>query len=234
MKIDSKTQLQIENLEVGYKKVLLPALNVTIRKGEMWALVGPNGAGKTTLLRTILGLLSPVRGKISSKNAQLSYVPQRSSLDPNTPARVLDLVRSGTDRKWSILDPTFVFRKRKIIHEILSLTNTFHLRKTKYGNLSEGQKQRVLIARALTSSPSTLILDEPTSAMDLAAEQDLMKLLNSLRSSKNLAIIIVSHHLQVVLNYATHAIILDRKRKLAFAGTKKEIAQDPFVRAFIN
>lgn len=225
--------LSLEQLVVGYDgRPLLPALSLDIAEGEQWALIGPNGSGKTTLLRTILGLLSAVGGGIVlGRGTNIGYVPQRASLSGNTPGRVIDLVRGGVERHWSFLRPGFVRQQADAVACAMRDADVEPLATQQYATLSEGQKQRVLVARALASNPELLVLDEPTAAMDVSAEAGVFALLDRLRDERNLAVLMVSHHLTVTARHATHAIVVDKDRNYAAAGTISEIARADETRA---
>lgn len=225
---DAEPALVTEALQVGYRgRAILPPLSVTIRRGEQWALIGQNGAGKTTLLRTLLGLLPPVEGRVTARAATVGYVPQRASLDLGVPARVIDIVRSGVDQGWSFLHPLHLRRRRDDIERALIDASCAELRARPYRELSEGQKQRVLIARALASDPRLLVLDEPTAAMDLRAESAVFDLLADLRQKRELAVIIVSHQLAIAARYATHGVVVDKDAFHLHHGPMGEVAEHP-------
>ena len=224
---DAPPLLAARGLEVGYRgRAILPPVDLAIRPGELWALVGRNGGGKTTLLRTLLGLLPRIRGALERGPAfRAGYVPQRSELDLSVPMRVLDLVRDGLDTGWSFLDPLARRRGAAAAEAALADTATTALARHAYAELSEGQKQRALLARALASSPSLLVLDEPTSAMDLAAERAVFDLLDALRARRDLGVLVVGHHLPVLLGRATHVALVDKDDGLAEAGPLDEVAR---------
>lgn len=212
----------------------MPPLSLDVLPQQTWALVGPNGAGKTTLLRTWLGLQDPVAGQLQiARGQRLGYVPQRSELDPAVPARVIDLVRAGTESEWSFARPFHLRATQQAVEAALRDTGTLHLQQEPWTHLSEGQKQRVLMAQALAGDPGLLVLDEPTSAMDLQAEQSIFALLHALRQRRTLSVLVVSHNLHLVLQHASHALFLDRDQAVAVAGTAKAIAANPaFVTRF--
>ena len=216
----------IEDLRVGYSGVpLLPSIRLAIRPGELWGLIGANGSGKTTFLRTLLGLLPRVGGRLELQpGVTIGYVPQRSDLDLSVPARVVDIVRGGLDRGWSFLLPAIHLRRAGAVERAMRDTETLHLAQTQFARLSEGQKQRVLLARALASDPQVLVLDEPTSAMDIVAERAVFDLIDALRGQRELAIVVVSHHVSLLVSYATHALFLDVDLQLAAAGPLEEVA----------
>ena len=222
--------LKIDGLEVGYgRTAILPPVHLTVRRGEMWAVLGHNGGGKTTLLRTLLGLLPRVGGGIvwASGRRHVGYVPQRSSVDADLPARTIDVVRKGLHQDWSFLNPLGWLGQGATVDRAMRDTRTPPLRSRQFGTLSEGEKQRVLMAQALVSDPPMLILDEPTSAMDLNAERATFELLEGLRRDRNLAVMLVSHHLAVVAEYASHVLLVDKDARFLLSGTVEEVAAHP-------
>ena len=221
--------LSASDLVVGYaKKALLPPIAFAVESSQTWAIAGPNGSGKSTLLRTLLGLLPPVAGTYAAPE-RIGYVPQRSQLDGRLPGRVVDVVASGLDEGMSFLRPGHVRRGRADVTRALKLTRCSDLEKQRFSELSEGQKQRVLIARAVVRSPQLLVLDEPTSAMDISAEHRVMHLLDEIRNDAGIAVLLVSHHLAVVAEFATHLAVLDRDLGSVVAGPIREAGADPRV-----
>lgn len=219
--------LELRGLEVGYGgQAILPPIDAQLRRGEFWALIGRNGSGKTTLLRTMLGLQPKVRGAIvRAPAAAVGYAPQREAIDPSVPMRVIDLVRSGVDRGWRFLVPGALWRTRREVARALRETDLTQLARRQYTTLSEGQKQRVLMARVLAGQPSLFVLDEPTSAMDLVAEREAFALIDRLRVERNLAVLVVSHHLSVVAERASHVMMVDTDAVVA--GSVREAVADP-------
>jgi zinc transport system ATP-binding protein len=211
-------------LTVGYGgRAILPSLDVEMRTGEFWALLGNNGSGKTTLIRTLLGLLPKVGGEIQrAPENVMSYVPQRTELDPTLPGRVIDFVRSGRDRGWSFLDP-FRASDHGAPRKALEDARCDDLAHQQLSHLSEGQKARAVLARALVSNPKLLVLDEPTSSVDAATERAVFDLLGALRRERELALIVVSHRSELFVGRATHAIYVDRTGGFAMAGEFDEI-----------
>jgi zinc transport system ATP-binding protein len=211
-------------LVVGYGgKGILPPLDLDVLKGEFWALLGRNGSGKTTLIRTLLGLLPRVEGELRrAPETGMSYVPQRTELDPTLPGRVVDFVRSGRDRGWSFLDP-FPRDDGDGLRRALQDARCADLAGEQMSHLSEGQKARAVLARALGSNPNVLVLDEPTSNLDASTERAVFELLDALRRERDLALFVVSHRSELFIGRATHAIYVDRSRGVAVAGSFDEI-----------
>lgn len=218
--------LSARELIVGYAGVaVLPAVDLQIRPGELWGLVGANGAGKSTLLRTLLGLLPRVGGVVDrASGLRTGYVPQRSELDMTGPRRVVDVVRGGAEQGWSFLSPLAPLRAREAVRRALRDAHAEALAGAQLSELSEGQKQRVLLARALASEPAVLVLDEPTSAMDGRTERAVYTVLQELRAARSLAVLMVSHHVALLAEHATHLVLVDREDGLALVGPAATVA----------
>lgn len=220
--------LACRGLVVGHAgRAILPPIDFEVRTGQAWAVVGPNGSGKTTLLRTVLGLLPMIAGELQRPRRGIGYVPQRSAMDADVPARVIDLVRSGAERGWSFANPLWLFKVRPQVQRALAETATASLCSEPWQHLSEGQKQRVLMAQALAGDPQLLVLDEPTSAMDLHAELSVFQLLGELRRVRPLGVLMVGHNLALLARHATHALLVDKDQGAVVAGTVAEVVASP-------
>lgn len=234
--LDGPSLIEARNLTVGYRGVpVLPSLDFRLQSSEFWALIGRNGSGKTTLIRTLIGLLPPVAGAVDhAPGVRIGYVPQRSEIDPHLPGRSLDVVLGGRDTGWSFLDPRRLFSNRaEALARVAEELDITPLLRMQFTELSEGQKQRVLMARALISDPGVLVLDEPTSAMDVVAERSTFRLIDRIRTERRLGIIVVSHHLAIVAAHATDVLFVDREDNVALAGCIADIAREPaFTRRF--
>lgn len=221
--------LSARALVVGFGRTpLLPPVDFTIRRGELWGVVGRNGAGKTTLFRTLLGLQGSVSGTAwRAPGVVLGYVPQRHLLDPLVPARAAELIAEGSDRGMSFLWPWRSADAKQRIARAIATTGTERLLGQRYRDLSEGEKQRVLLARALAGAPDLLVLDEPTSAMDVVAEREAVDVLVRLRDELGLGVLLVSHHLGLVSEVADRLLFLDADDATALAGTAAEVFGNP-------
>lgn len=222
----SRPLIVCRGLAVGYGgRAILPPLDFEVRRGEFWALLGMNGSGKTTLIRTLLGLLPKVGGEIErTPGSVMSYVPQRTELDPTLPSRVVDFVRSGWDRGWSFLDP-LPRRDHDAMRRALQHARCSDLVHQQIAHLSEGQKARAVLARALVSSPNVLFLDEPTSSVDAVTERAVFELLDELRRERDLALVVVSHRSELFEGRATHAVYVDRAGGVAIAGSFLDVTR---------
>ncbi|MNY01153.1 Zinc import ATP-binding protein ZnuC [compost metagenome] len=224
--------VEASGLLVGYQgRAVLPPLSFAIQPGELWVLAGRNGSGKSTLLKTILGLLAPVGGSLGrAPGASIAYLPQRQALDPIVPMRARDIVAEGVEAGWSFLKPWLGKEEKARIREAMAFTSTEALAERNFTELSEGQKQRVLLARALAARPQLMLLDEPTSAMDLTAEQEAIELLDRLRKQLNTAVLLVSHHLPTAVKAADQVLFVDAEHQKALVGPVSTVAADPTFR----
>lgn len=225
--MEGKPVINAKGLEVGYGRgPILPPVDFQIHPGELWGLVGINGSGKTTMLRTLLGLMSPIAGVVEkASGATIAYVPQRGVNDVSAPGRVFDMVRSGMDHSWSFLNPLLGRSGRRRIRDALDVVGMAGHASSPFAELSEGQKQRVLVAGALVSNPDLLVLDEPTSAMDHEGEHAVFHLLEQIAETGT-AILVVTHHLTLILEHATHLAFVDRECRTAVFGTVPVVIGD--------
>jgi ABC-type Mn2+/Zn2+ transport system ATPase subunit len=191
-----------DNATLGYgRRVILSGLTFEVPEGDFLGIVGPNGAGKTTILRAILKTLRPIGGSVHhAENLRYGYVPQRDQVDYNFPLKVVDVVmmgrydRIGLGRRPSRSD-------RDLACKALEHVGILELADHPLNSLSGGQKQRTLIARALVGQPNVLILDEPTTGMDLVSTTQILGLVRELHERDKLTVLMVSHALNEVANY---------------------------------
>jgi zinc transport system ATP-binding protein len=222
--------LSCRELVVGYRgQPLLPPIDFTIEHGQLCAVVGRNGAGKTTWFRTMMGLLPPISGAIETcdHQAPMAYIPQRATLDPLVPLPTWEVVAMGLERGRSFLAPWLSRDARRRVDHALEAMEALDLARIPFRELSEGQKQRVLMARLIVSEPELVVLDEPTAAMDQVAEQETMARIDELRREHHLAVMIVSHHLPVVSRFADHVIFLDKDSQQVVTGAPGAVFAHP-------
>lgn len=201
-------------VEYGGRKIL-EDINLSIKEKDFLGVIGPNGGGKTTLLKVILGLIEPRYGLVSvffggSGNArgEIGYVPQVNLFDRSFPITVFDAVLMGRIARTGFPSYFKTFDRDKTA-EALRLVGMLEHRDRQIGKLSEGQKQRVFIARALVSDPKLLLLDEPTASVDSVVESEFYGVLNGLRD--RMAIVLVSHDIGVISSYIDKIACLNRK-----------------------
>ncbi len=227
------TLLRAERLLVGHAgRPLLPPLDLSVRPGEFWAVVGRNGSGKTTLFRTLLGLQPPVGGRAvwPQGRVRVAWVPQRLDLDPLYPLPVGQVVGMGLDHGWSFLRPAGAARVAAI-RAALAEVDAESLESRLFRSLSEGQKQRVLLARVVASGARLVLLDEPTAAMDAVAQRDAMETLHRVRARHGLAVLMVSHHLPLALRQADRVLFLDPDDAAVLVGTPEDLRAHPLFHA---
>jgi ABC-type Mn2+/Zn2+ transport system ATPase subunit len=217
--------VRLERAVIGYRTPLLPPIDLAVRAGATLGVLGPNGAGKTALLKSLLGLLPLLGGRRvlpQGRAPRIGYVPQRDRLDQSWPLTVLDVVLMGRTRLLGPLRrPTDEDRGRS--REALEEIGVGDLADRPLYALSGGQHQRVLIARAIAAEPELLVLDEPTSAMDPAAERVLLDLVARLKSAHNLSVALVTHQLTAIPGFATDVALVDRERGLFEVGPAEKM-----------
>jgi zinc transport system ATP-binding protein len=220
--------VQLTDLRVGYqRRAILPPISATIAAGELWAVIGPNGAGKSTFVRTLLGLQDPVGGRVDrAERLRMSYVPQQGALDAIFPISVAEFVLMGRQAP-----ERFAGRASRADNEVaraaLGEVGAAHLARQQLRDLSGGQRQRVLIARAIASGASLFVLDEPTAALDIAAERTAMELITGLRARPDAAVVMVTHLVEDTLARADRALLLDRDHEVALAAGARELRASP-------
>jgi ABC-type Mn2+/Zn2+ transport system ATPase subunit len=203
--------VRLENVNLGYDSVpVLQAVSMDVRPGSLVGVAGPNGSGKTTLFRSILGLLPIVSGSLS-RSCPLSsfgYVPQNAALDSEFPLSVGEVVEMGG---YGRVRPyrTFPAGEKKRLGEVLELVGLKHLKTKSFFACSGGQKQRLLIARALMVDPKIMILDEPLSGVDEESRRSITELLIKLTRENRLAILFSSHDLEMVHRVADEIVRVD-------------------------
>ena len=217
--------VELASVEVGYHgQPVLPPVNLSVAAGAAIGIVGPNGSGKTTLVRTLLGLLRPVRGIIkfpTGKRPRFGYVPQRASVDvsfPLTSYEVALMGRYGLTRRGRRPGPTDIERTRQALVEVDAL----ELADRPFHALSGGQRQRVLVARALAAEPEILVLDEPTTGLDLPAEHAMLLLVRSF-TKRGIAVILISHQLGAVADHVEELVVVAGLEHPVAVGARKEL-----------
>ena len=206
------SQLRVTSLgaSLGGRSVLT-GVDLEVEAGELVGLIGPNGAGKTTLIRSILGLI-PSSGSVETDGA-ISYVPQRHEFAWDFPISVRDAVLQAVTVRRGLLGrartPHF-----RAVEEALSLVGMRDLAKRPIGELSGGQRQRVWIAMALAQSTDILLLDEPTTYLDLNHQLEVLRLAQRLQRQGR-TIVAVLHDLNLAFRYATHLVCMRQGRIIA-------------------
>lgn len=198
--------VELNSVYAGYKDdIILNDVSFEIFDDDFIGIIGPNGGGKTTLLKVILGLIKPVKGTVSyfgdsniERNNKIGFLPQVNQIDRKFPVSVYDVVLSGLIYNNKIYYKHSKADKLKA-KETLERLDICNLRNMHIGELSGGQMQKVLLARAIVASPRLLILDEPNTFVDNKFEGELYEILVQL--NKDMGIIIVSHDIGTISTY---------------------------------
>jgi zinc transport system ATP-binding protein len=204
--------VRCEALVVGWGgRGLLPPIDVELCRGSFVVVVGRNGSGKSTWFKTLLGLIPPVSGHVRHAKAglRLAYVPQTSGIDDLLPLRAFDVVMQGRLAHWSFLRPFASRPDRRACEQALQDAEAQDLARRRFRDLSRGQRQRVLFARMLATEADLALLDEPTAAMDVLAEQAAVERLVRLSRQRNMAIVVASHALDVTTEHADRLLLVD-------------------------
>ncbi len=215
-------QLTCENLTLGYdSKIILQNLSFSVNAGDYLCIIGENGSGKTTLMKTLLHLLKPVSGKITTGDGllpdEIGYLPQQTYVQKDFPASVQEIVLSGNQSRCKNR-PWYNQKEKLLARENMQKLGILHLEKKCYKELSGGQQQRVLLARALCATQKMLLLDEPVSALDPIAQNEMYSLIEQLNKD-GITIIMISHDIEAALKYATHVLHIGKE---IFFGTKAD------------
>lgn len=222
--------LRCEQLVIGHRgQRLLPPIDLSVRRGQMLAVLGRNGAGKTTFFRTLLGFHPAIGGAIHRPDPppRLAYMGQASTIDPVVPVRGREVAGWGTLHGWSFLGLRRGRAVRAEAAAALEAASAAELGGAFVRDLSEGQRQRVLLARLLAARADIAFLDEPTAAMDAVAEERAMALLQRHCRVRGMAVVIITHLMAVARRYADQVLYLDRDDGVAAVGTPAEVFAHP-------
>lgn len=209
------TVVELDDVTFGYDETpVVQNVNLRVEQGESAVLVGPNGGGKTTLFRLMLGLLAPDAGRVrvfgespERARTRIGYVPQHMLFDPQFPIRVADVAAMGCLQPLYRLTRS-ASRERERVTAALEAVGLAGFDRRWFRDLSAGQRQRVLIARALATGPELLLLDEPTASADVHALDAILALLDRLKSE--MTILVVSHDTDVVSRFLDKVVCVNR------------------------
>lgn len=217
-----------ENLALGYDgRVITEDIDFSVGEGDYLCIVGENGAGKSTLMKTILGLNSPMRGRVEYGEGitkkDLGYLPQQTVVQQDFPASVYEIVLSGalSNLGWR---PFYSKADKKRAESAMERMGILEFRNRCYRHLSGGQQQRVLLSRALVATEKLLLLDEPVSGLDPKVTAEMYELIRKL-NCEGVTVIMISHDIEMATRYASHILHLGR-RQMFFGTTKDYLASD--------
>ena len=233
----------IKDLCVAYNGYfVLLGVSFRIKKGEFIAIAGPNGAGKSTLLRTLAGLKQPNSGSIQLDGRALSDYPRRfiakliavifQDFSCSYDFTVFDIVAMGRNPFLTRWKPLSV-NDRAIIANVMELTKVSHLSDRLFFDLSSGEKQRVIIAKALAQQPALLLLDEPSTHLDLHHQVNVFNILGRLNRLNNVTVVCITHDVTLAAQYANRFLLLSSGRLLA-DGTAEEVIHQQLMENLFN
>ena len=231
--MNANTIVNFEDVNFSYNgNIALKDINFSINKGDFVGIIGPNGSGKTTLLRVILKLLRPQSGKISLFGkpinqfrlwSKIGYVPQKvTQLETKFPITVEEVISLGRVSTIGLFGK-FTKKDYRAVSHAEDIIEIDPIKKRLITELSGGQQQRVFIAKALASDPDLLILDEPTTGVDVESQESFYKLLAKLNKERGLTIILVSHDIGVVVNEVNTLFCINKS--LIYHGTPKHFIE---------
>lgn len=212
--------VSLENLTVQFdSRPVVDRVNLKIHRGDIITIIGPNGAGKTTLIKAVLGIQKVSAGQVSvRKNLVIGYVPQHLTLEATLPLSV---------KRFMLLSG----RSLSECETALGRTGVGHLLHASVHHLSGGEKQRLLLARALARKPDLLVLDEPAQGVDINGQASLYDLIRQLRDDLNCGVIMISHDLHLVMAATDKVICLNQH--VCCSGYPADISHDPaFIETF--
>ena len=213
MSLEKNILVKLNNVGIQQNgKWLVKGVSLEVEKGKIVTLIGPNGSGKSTTAKIALGIYKNIKGNVEKFTNNVGYVPQKISIDWTLPLRVKDFMVLTDNIKDELID------------EALSLTGVIHLKEKNLGNLSGGEFQRVLLARAISKKPELLVLDEPVQGVDFTGEIALYELIKKISEKLNCGILLISHDLHTVMSATDHVVCLNGH--VCCSGSPKDVARN--------
>ena len=209
--------------DAGFKindRWLVQGVSLQVEKGKIITLIGPNGSGKSTTAKIALGIYKKIEGTVEKFTNKVGYVPQKISIDWTLPLRVNDFMVLTENLKSETID------------EALSLTGVIHLKDKNLGDLSGGEFQRVLLARAISKKPDLLVLDEPVQGVDFTGEIALYELIKKISDELNCGILLISHDLHTVMSATDQVVCLNGH--VCCSGSPTDVAKNDEYKALFG
>ena len=227
--------LKTENLSVGYSgKVLIHDINLSVERGKILTLIGPNGAGKSTILKTITKHLEKIAGVVTIENQNISkwsnkelakrlsvMLTERISPELMTCEQVVAMGRYPYTNHFGALTP----EDKRVVQESLRLVRAEELANRSFSDISDGQRQRIMLARAICQDPEIIVLDEPTSYLDIRHKIELLDILRKMAAEKNVAVVMSLHEIDLAAKISDQIICIKGDRIELF-GTPEEVFSD--------
>jgi ABC-type Mn2+/Zn2+ transport system ATPase subunit len=231
--------IRFDHASFGFPGVTaLKDISLSINPGEFVGVIGPNGSGKTTLCKAVLGLMAPVEGHLHifdcacdelrcHHRAKIGYLPQKGVVDRNFPVTVLETVMMGRYGAMGL------FRRAGRQDQDIALEALAHVgmdrhKDTALGHLSGGQQQRVFIARALAQQPKVLLLDEPTTGLDITTQHNVIELVQHLHEELGLTVLLITHDINMIRSRVDRLVLL--KTRLFAAGPPADVLKPDILR----
>ena len=213
MSLNQNILVKLDNVGISINdKWLVKGVSFQVEKNKIVTLIGPNGSGKSTTAKIALGIYKKIQGKVEKYTNKVGYVPQKISIDWTLPLRVKDFMTLTES-----LD-------NETITEALSLTGVIHLKEKNLSDLSGGEFQRVLLARAISKRPELLVLDEPVQGVDFTGEIALYELIKKISDELNCGILLISHDLHTVMSATDHVVCLNGH--VCCSGSPMDVAKN--------
>jgi len=236
--------LEAVNVAYGFPKrpAFLQPVCLEIARGQCWGIIGPNGAGKSTLLRLLAGLLNPKAGTVRFEGRSLldiplrdrarhiAFLPQQIPTDLPTPARQIVLMGRFPHRRFGLFESATDF---EIADSALAATEAMPFADRPLATLSGGEAQRVHIAAAIAQQPAVLLLDEPTASLDLCHQLGIFSTLRRLAEQDRVAVVVVTHDINLAARFCSHVILLDDGRPAA-AGSPTDVIRPDVLEPVYN
>ena len=231
--------IRCENLTIGYnKKPLIKDINIAVKRGEIVTLIGPNGAGKSTLLKSLSRQLDPIEGSVYLDDKKLSEM-SGSDLSKKVAILFTDRIKGEMMNCYDVVATgrypyTGYFgvlgaKDREVIENTMKLVKVEDLCDKDFKKISDGQRQRIMLARALCQEPEIVLLDEPTSFLDIRHKLEFLSILEQMKEDKKLTVIMSVHELDIAQKISDRVLCLKGDKVEKF-GTPEEIFTKVFIR----
>lgn len=226
--MNNENIIELKDVSFSFgKEPVLTNINLNVHKGDYMGIIGPNGSGKTTLLKIMIGLLKPDSGSVSLKVSKIGYVPQKATyFESSFPVTVFEVVGMGRYAQRGILR-MLGKEDKQAVKDALNEVGMWESRNNLIHDLSGGEQQRVLIARALASNPEIIFLDEPTVGVDIGAQEKFYELLQRLNKKMGLTLVLVSHDIGVVTSEVNELVCVNRT--LIYHGKPEKFIKEDYL-----